>query len=245
MAKYFKTRPYHAPSLGKGRGPNYSCTTQPITPLTDVGTEEGLNDIKTAINGMVANGNTNVPEGAAWGWRTVSSSGPFTHGRPETKKGDDKVVIWLTDGENTYGGLGSTDPAANKSTYAAYGYIRAKPATSTASTRLFMGTSTAIGRADYTSGNSTNALNKQTATLCDNAKAANVLVMTVSLDLSTANYENKAIEALRKCSSDSRFRKDPIDLSKPAKLFWNATGSNLAEKFKEIADELSNLRIVS
>ena len=32
--------------------------------------------------------------------------------------------------------------------------------------------------------------------------------------------------------------------SKPAKLFWNATGGNLAEKFKEIADELSNLRIV-
>jgi hypothetical protein len=81
--------------------------------------------------------------------------------------------------------------------------------------------------------------------LCDNAKAANVLMMTVSLDLSTSDTEeNAAIEALKKCSSDSRFRKDPTDASKPAKLFWNATGSNLAEKFKEIADELSNLRIV-
>ena len=36
----------------------------------------------------------------------------------------------------------------------------------------------------------------------------------------------------------------PTDPSKPAKLYFNATGSNLAEKFKEIADELSNLRIV-
>ena len=82
-------------------------------------------------------------------------------------------------------------------------------------------------------------------TLCDNAKAANVLLMTVSLDLSTSDTgENKAIEALKKCSSDSRFRKDPTDPTKPAKLFWNASGSNLAEKFKEIADELSNLRIV-
>jgi hypothetical protein len=69
--------------------------------------------------------------------------------------------------------------------------------------------------------------------------------MTVSLDLSTSKTdENGQIEALKKCSSNSRFRKDPTDPSKPAKLFWNATGSNLAEKFKEIADELSNLRIV-
>ena len=29
-----------------------------------------------------------------------------------------------------------------------------------------------------------------------------------------------------------------------AKLYFNATGSNLSQKFKEIADELSNLRIV-
>ena len=74
---------------------------------------------------------------------------------------------------------------------------------------------------------------------------ANVLVMTVSLDLDiNKTNEAKAINALKSCASDSRFRKDPADPSKPAKLFWNATGSNLAEKFKEIADELSNLRIV-
>ena len=79
--------------------------------------------------------------------------------------------------------------------------------------------------------------------LCDNAKAGNILMMTVSLDLSTDNAnENKAIEALKKCSSDSRFRKGPD--GKPEKLYWNATSSNLAEKFKQIADELSNLRIV-
>ena len=31
---------------------------------------------------------------------------------------------------------------------------------------------------------------------------------------------------------------------KAVKLYWNATGGNLADKFKEIANELSNLRIV-
>jgi hypothetical protein len=69
--------------------------------------------------------------------------------------------------------------------------------------------------------------------------------MTVSLDLSTTKTaDKKAIAALTACASDSRFRKDPNNPSKPAKLFWNATGATLSDNFKEIADELSNLRIV-
>ena len=68
--------------------------------------------------------------------------------------------------------------------------------------------------------------------------------MTVSLDLSSSDTTEKGqIDALKACSSESRFRKGPD--GKPAKLFWNTTGSNLATSFKEIADELSNLRIVS
>ena len=64
------------------------------------------------------------------------------------------------------------------------------------------------------------------ATLCDHAKAANIMVITVSLELRTSNTsENKAIEALKKCASDSRFSKDPTDPSKPAKLFFNADGA--------------------
>ena len=106
-----------------------------------------------------------------------------------------------------------------------------------------MGTSGAIGQYDYSGSNYSNALNEHMTKLCDNAKAGNVLMMTVSLDLSTDDTsENKAIEALKKCSSDSRFRKDPD--GKPEKLYWNASGGNLAETFKKIADELSNLRIV-
>lgn len=242
MKKYFDVRPFGATSP-KGSGPSYSCTTTPITPLTDVTTADGLAAIKAAIDKMSANGNTNVPEGTAWGWRTVSSGPPFTDGRPETEKGNDKVIIVLTDGANTYSTVNS-DPAGNKSTYAAYGYT-GLGYNGTGAARMFMGTSGAIGAYNYSSSNYTAALDEQMVKVCDNAKATGTLVMTVSLDLSTTNTsENKAIEALKKCSSDSRFRKDPTDPTKAAKLYWNATGSNLAEKFKEIADELSNLRIV-
>jgi Flp pilus assembly protein TadG len=247
MKKYFMPRPIDAKPLAAGAGPNYSCSTTPITPLVDVSTEAGLAQIKTAIDKMGPNGATNVPEGMAWGWRTISSSEPFTGGRPESERGNDKVVIVLTDGANTYytpGWFNKNDPADNKSSYAAYGYM--KPGyNGTGTARMFMGTSSSIGQYNYSETNYSNALNEQLATLCTNAKDAKVMVMTVALDLDPNKTADAAqIAGLKKCSSDSRFRKDPTDASKPAKLFWNATGSNLSEKFKEIADELSNLRIV-
>ena len=70
--------------------------------------------------------------------RTVSSAPPFTEGRPETERGNDKVVIVLTDGENTYSTV-NPDPAGNKSTYAAYGYTGVGY-NGTSVTRLFGGT---------------------------------------------------------------------------------------------------------
>ncbi|MBZ9723015.1 pilus assembly protein [Mesorhizobium sp. CO1-1-11] len=247
MAKYFQPRPIDAPALPAGNGPNYSCTTNPITPLTDVSVADGLTSIKAAIDLMQPNGGTNVPEGMAWGWRVVSSGEPFTQGRPETERGNDKVVIVLTDGANTYytpSSLGYSDPANSKSTYASFGYLN-PGYNGTSVGRLFMGTSSAIGQFDYSNGNYTNALNEQMATLCNNAKAANIMVMTVALDLSTTKASDKlAIDALKSCSSNSRFRKDATDPSKPAKLFWNATGASLANDFKEIGNELSNLRVV-
>ncbi|RWC54957.1 MAG: TadE/TadG family protein [Mesorhizobium sp.] len=247
MAKYFQPRPINAPALPAGNGPNYSCSTNPITPLTDVSAATGLTAIKAAIDLMQPDGGTNVPEGMAWGWRVVSSGEPFTQGRPETERGNDKVVIVLTDGANTYytpSSLNYSDSADSKSIYASYGYLN-PGYNGTSVGRLFMGTSSAIGQFDYSNGNYTNALNEQMATLCNNAKAANIMVMTVALDLSTTKTSDQAaIAALKSCSSNSRFRKDPTDASKPAKLFWNATGATLSNDFKEIGNELSNLRVV-
>ncbi len=246
MAKYFVVRPYGA-TASKGTGPNYSCTTNPITPLTDVTVPEGKQAIKDAIDAMAANGGTSVPAGLAWGWRAVSSGAPFTQGRPDGQKGNDKVVIVLTDGANTYytpGSLGYSDPAGNKAIYSSYGYL-SPGYDGTSTPRLFMGTDSSVGQFDYSNSNYTTAMNEHMATLCSNAKAAGVMVMTVALDLDETKTSDQAqLAALKSCSSDSRFRMDPDDPSKPAKLFWNATGADLAEKFKEIADELSNLRIV-
>ncbi|MBX3576428.1 MAG: pilus assembly protein [Rhizobiaceae bacterium] len=242
--KYFVAGAWGSSAAAASSGPNDSCTTTAITPLTDVSATAGVTTIKDAIDAMASNGATNVPEGMAWGWRVLSSGQPFNEGRSESEKGNDKVVIVLTDGANTYytpTSLGYNDLAGNKSIYSAYGYTG--KSYNSGDTRLFMNTSSSVGKTTYTNANYTTALNEQFATLCGNAKTAGVIVMTVSLDLSTTNTtENAQINALKTCSSDSRFRKDSA--GQPVKLYWNTTGGSLAKTFKEIADELSNLRIV-
>ena len=144
--------------------------------------------IKAAIDRMAPNGNTNVPEGIAWGWRTVSSSEPFTEGRPDGEKGNDKVVIVLTDGANTYS-VPNNDPAGNKSTYAAYGYLQ-PGYNGTGIGRLLTGTERRPVQL-LEPATTPAALDEHMATLCDHAKAANIMVMTVSLDLSTTNAERE------------------------------------------------------
>ncbi|MEW9806969.1 pilus assembly protein [Mesorhizobium sp. ZMM04-5] len=239
--KYFRVKPYGSSSSGSGYGPNYSCTTSPVTPLTDVTVEASKQIILDAIDAMRPTNNTNVPEGTAWGWRMLSSNEPFTEGRPNDEKGNDKVVIVLTDGANVYGNQSGDDDAGNETTYAAYGYAGHKfPDTETTS-RLYKGTS--VSKTTFTSSNYQAALDEHMRAICANAKGANVLMMTVALDLDeTKTADKKQIAELKSCASDSRFRKGPD--GNPAKLFWNATGATLSKVFKEIADELSNLRIV-
>ncbi len=245
MPKYFEPAPNGTNAVGAYAGPNAMCSTKPITPLTDVTTEDGLDTITDAINAMHSLGATDVPEGVAWGWRTVSSAAPFSEGRRESERGNDKVVIILTDGENTYyspSSLGYNDLATNRSIYSNKGYT-ARNASGSTTTRLFQNTS--VSKSTYTNANYTTAMNQHMDTVCAAAKQAGVILMTVALDLSTSNSgERAAIDALNRCASNSRFRVDANDPSKPAKLFWNAKGGDLSETFRSIADELSNLRFV-
>ena len=158
---------------------------------------------------MVANGGTNVPEGMAWGWRTLSHGEPFTDGRPESERGNTKVLIVLTDGANTYytpSSLGYSDSAGNKSIYSNLGYAgKTTPGYSTS--RIFQGTS--VDTTDYSNANYTKAMNEQFATLCDNAKAAGLVVITISLDLDEKNAAEKAqMDAMKACASKSAYTKD-------------------------------------
>ena len=68
-------------------------------PLTDIwGT--GYQTLVDKVNAMNPNGNTNVTIGLAWAWHSLTASLPFTEGT-EPKPDTEKVIILLTDGDNT------------------------------------------------------------------------------------------------------------------------------------------------
>ena len=66
-----------------------------LLPLTN-----DWNALNTKIDAMVPTGNTNVTIGLEWGWHTLTTGEPMTQASAP-KKDLDKVIILLTDGDNT------------------------------------------------------------------------------------------------------------------------------------------------
>lgn len=240
-----------SPSPSK-RGPNYSCTTAPLTELTDITTTAGMKRVQDGIKAMYPSGGTNVPEGMVWGWRTLMQNAPFKGGRAATERGNDKVVIVLTDGANTYyqynnvsnlEGKTPSDNAGNVSYYSTLGYVAVNTLGYTLP-RIFQQT-TGVSTTSRNNANYTEALNSRFKNLCTLAKNDKIMVMTVALDLRENNAaDRKQMEIMKECASESRVRFDEDFPTKRAKLFWNTKSSKLEQTFKEIADELSNLRVV-
>ncbi len=72
-------KPYEGTTdnLSYAYGPNSGCEMAPIMPLTT-----NTAEAKTAIKKMIANGNTDIPIGATWGWNVLSHEGPLGKGVP-------------------------------------------------------------------------------------------------------------------------------------------------------------------
>ena len=60
-----------------------------------------MSDVKTKINSLSARGNTYIPAGLSWGWRTLDSSAPLTEAQGPFASNTDKVLVLMTDGANT------------------------------------------------------------------------------------------------------------------------------------------------
>lgn len=70
----------------------------PVTPLTDKRA-----NLITEIDAMVANGDTYIPTGVAWGLRVLSSGAPFKGGATPHQvntRNIRKIMVLMTDGEN-------------------------------------------------------------------------------------------------------------------------------------------------
>ena len=185
-------------------GPGFFCDSKPIVPLT---TDYGK--ILDAIDGLKALGNTNIFEGMMWGWRTLDDAEPFTEGRPRNAHNNEKIVILLTDGNNAWNRMSNN----RYSSYSSFGFL--------ADQRL-------VAR---NSNDSTirSAMDSKTLAGCTNAKADDITIYTIRLDLQDSNSAN----LMRDCATTPRHFFDVPD------------SSTLQSTFEEIRHRINRVRITS
>lgn len=192
-----------------GRGPNWDCPTNALLPLTNT-----KSSITAAIDAMYPQGYTNIHQGAIWGFHMLAPTEPLTEAEPYTS-GTYKVMIVMTDGENTVQGYKSWLPINKSDGYLAYGYPD--------NGRIF---SSAYPNPS-SDGQVTSAMNSRTVETCTNAKAKGITVYTIGLNSPNAT----TTQMLKDCASGE------------SNAYFPTASSELISVFEEIASQLSNLRL--
>lgn len=164
---------------------------------------------------MIAQGNTDIPAGLAWGWNVVSPVGPFGDGKPYKDGEWTKIVVLMTDGNNE----NNAGNAEDESFYSGVGYMWQ-------------------GRMGETSGSKskrTELRDQRLAAMCSNLKAAgktkaedpdNVVVYTIRVEV-----KNGSSDVLKNCASDE------------SKFFDVQNVNKLVSVFNEIGGSIQKLRI--
>mgnify|MGYP001059696672 CR=1 FL=1 len=190
----FKGKYTKAPS-GSGLGPNRGCDMQSLVRLTTDWTS-----LKTKINSFNAVGETHIPLGLAWGWNVLSPTGPFSDGVSYSTPKTTKIIVLMTDGENTY----TTTNSSNDSNYDGYSFIWAN-------------------RMGSTSGNSsarTTAIDNRLPLLCTNMKNAGIVIYTVRVEVKTGSSA-----LLQGCATKPEFFYDVQSASNLNAVFSAIAGS--------------------
>ena len=186
------------PSTGYSYGPNGGCSMQPLIRLTT-----NTASLKTAINAMVAVGDTNIPMGMMWGWHTLSPNTPFADGSAYGTPHLQKIMILMTDGDNTM-----DDPASsaeqNKSYYSGLGYIWQN----------------ILGITSGTTAQRQTAMDNRQALVCNNMKAQGIVIYTVRVEVTTGPSP-----VLQACASSPDKYYDVQDVSTLNAVFASIAGS--------------------
>lgn len=204
------------------RGPNLYCP-QPVLPMV---AEE--NTVLTAINNMQAVGDTHIDLGLAWGWRMLSprwrglwggemdtNNLPLDYNTPLMNK----VVILMTDGDNTLSGNNSPSaPPSYSGLYTAYGF--------TGDNWLVDSPSECTSGGNCTVGQ--NDINARTLAVCSDMKAQGIIIYTIALG---AQVSSTGQNMLRSCATSNSF------------YFLSPTTNELQGIFQQIGDSLANLYI--
>lgn len=229
-------------------GPNADCTREPILPLTT-----NVAEVLATIEDMVAEGGTNIHEGTAWGYRTLSPGQPFTQGAAYSNA-TAKIMIVMTDGENTAYNLtaapnyhcGTTQASANGSCYnSAYGYPynsrnNNPNSSSTGDVERLGPRLSANGSVTSVNSELVDHMNQRTSQTCANAKRPlaagqpdKIRIFTIGLATAKVSQSTPAVvqQMLRDCATS------------PADAHLPASPAALKSVFQSIANQLAALRL--
>ncbi len=194
-------------------GPNMGCTTDPLLPMTSDKTAT-----LDAIDDMDYGGFTNVQAGLAWGWYTVSPGEPFTEGRSYMAPENDKYIIILTDGNNTY----PEQSTWNETEYYSWGYGKDERVRENVP--------------DWQSN--VGAMNIHTASTCANIKAIQNVEGGPGIKIFTIAYDvpngSSVKQLLYDCASTS---------ATGYKYFFDVQGDAILAAMQAIGSEIADLRI--
>jgi len=170
-----------------GDGPNAGCGDAEILPLTNK-----MSDVKSSINAMVADGGTNIHQGAIWGWRVLSPTAPFEEG-VAYDVGASKVMIVMTDGAN-YASQSNNDNGAYY--YSAYGWPY----------------NNRLGKTWWSNSQTIDEIDKRTKLSCKHAKEAGIEIYTIGLSISSGSDNGKMLRDCASSGAHSFFPSSASDL---------------------------------
>ncbi|HEY0034894.1 MAG TPA: pilus assembly protein TadG-related protein [Devosia sp.] len=236
MCKYYG--PLDASAFNAG--PNADCVRTAILPLSSTPAT-----VISTITGMTAEGGTNIHEGTAWGFRTLSPTLPFDQGGVYNEARA-KIMILMTDGENTAYNLSdycnATQRGLNGNCYnSAYGFPYNSLNTGAGTSggnfeRLGKPGGTSNG-AVSTAANANFALvtemNTRLRQTCENAKAKGITIYVIGMATSQAVQSSQAEveDLLADCASTRD------------KAYFPQEPSELKTVFQVIANDLTQLRL--
>ena len=161
-----------------------------------------MTTVKSKLNAMVAAGDTEIPLGMMSGWHVLSPNAPFADGSAYGTANTVKIVVLVTDGQNTYGtGMNGTD----NSEYTALGYVWQNRWTSSAN--------------PYPDPPS--YLDDRLAKVCTNMKNAGMIIYTVPVEVTDTGIKS----LLQTCASSADKYIDVASSSQLQAAFSNIAGS--------------------
>lgn len=217
-------------------GPNQFCPDNATQTTLQLSTTQST--IKSKVNQLVANGNTNLHTGFMWGWRTIGPNPPFSAGRAYNAQSNHKIMVFMTDGFNNWGAQTRTVVGSD---YESLGYytnngannIRLPDGSGTGGDGTNYQTALAASANSRNSYLSTSRLAQDDLTLeaCATAKKAGIEVFTIGFSIPTDPIDTQGLNLLKACATNTDH------------YFAATDASQLNAAFSQIGIGLGKLRL--